>query len=60
MSLVANHDDDHGYNHEDDEDDYVCYSTLNSTVEEATFTIPKSTYKHSTSTLVVRQIKFPN
>ena len=55
---MANLDDDHSYNHEDDDDDYVCYSTLNSAVEEATFTVPKSTYKHSTSTLVVRQIKF--
>ena len=50
---MANLDDDHSYNHEDDDDNYVCYSTLNSTVEEATFTLPKSAYKHSTSTLVV-------
>lgn len=47
----------HGDNHEDDDDDCDSHSTLNSKVEEATFAIPESTDKHSTSTLQVEQTK---
>ena len=58
ISLVVNHNEDNDNNHEDDDDEYDSYSTLIGTLEDSTFTIPKSNDKHFISTFQVRQTKF--